>query len=97
MWDVHFRIGGALGTNLDSTNCQKFSASTDNCKGAFASLHLTASSSAYLENVWAWTADHDFDNGHGQVSIFNGRGIIIESSNGPVWLYGTASEHNVLF
>lgn len=24
-------------------------------------LHLTKTSSAYLENVWAWTADHDLD------------------------------------
>ena len=96
MWDSHFRIGGALGTGLDSNSCTKFSASTAQCKGAYALLHLTSTSSAYLENVWAWTADHDLDNSHNQISIFTGRGIIVESANGPVWMYGTASEHNVL-
>ena len=98
MWDTHFRIGGAKGTNLDSTVCNKNGGViTDKCKGAFASLHLTPSSSAYLENVWAWTSDHDLDNDHSQVSIYNGRGVLIESTNGPVWMYGTASEHNVLY
>lgn len=97
MWDSHFRIGGALGTGLDSNSCTKFSATTDQCKGAYLLLHLTSTSSAYLENVWAWTADHDLDNSHNQISIFNCRGILIESANGPVWMYGTASEHNVLY
>ena len=97
MWDSHFRIGGALGTNLDSTHCAKFTAPTDQCQGAHTCLHLTASSSAYLENVWVWTADHDLDNTHAQISIFNARGVIVESSNGPVWMYGTASEHNVMY
>ena len=96
MWDSHFRVGGALGTGLDSNSCTKFSATTAACKGAYALLHLTASSSAYLENVWAWTSDHDLDNSHNQISVFTGRGIIVESTNGPVWMYGTASEHNVL-
>ena len=97
MWDVHFRIGGGAGTNLESSNCQKFVANPSECQGAFASLHLTASSSAYLENVWAWTSDHDLDSDHAQISIFNARGILVESSNGPVWMYGTASEHNVMY
>ena len=96
LWDSHFRIGGALGTGLDTNSCTKFSATTEQCKGAFACLHLTPSSSAYLENVWAWTADHDLDNSHNQISVFNGRGIIVESANGPIWMYGTASEHHVL-
>jgi hypothetical protein len=30
------------------------------------------------------------------VNIFSGRGVLIESK-GPTWLYGTASEHNVLY
>ena len=97
MWDAHFRIGGALGTKLDSTNCQKFTASTSNCKASYLALHLTPSSSAYLENVWVWTSDHDLDNGHSQISIFNARGVLIESTNGPVWMYGTASEHHTLY
>lgn len=97
MWDTHFRIGGALGTNLDSADCTKFLASTENCQASHTSLHLTSTSSAYLENVWVWTADHDLDNDHNQISIFNARGVLVESANGPVWMYGTASEHHVMY
>jgi len=97
MWDSHFRIGGALGTNLDSRNCDKAVAKTSDCKGSHTLLRLSETSSAYLENVWVWVADHDLDNNHNQISLFNGRGIVIESQNGPVWLYGTASEHSVLY
>ncbi|CAO3660642.1 unnamed protein product [Umbelopsis ramanniana] len=96
MWDCHFRIGGAAGTNMQSAQCPAGSTSTSACTGAYMQLQLTASSSAYLENVWAWTADHDLD-GADQVSIYTGRGILIESTNGPVWMYGTASEHNVFY
>lgn len=39
-------------------------------------------------------SDLDLSN-HEQISIYNGRGILIESADGPVWMYGTASEHNV--
>lgn len=71
-------------------------------------MHVTVSASGYFENVWAWVADHDLDSplngGDGdtqagvpqaanvQISIFAGRGILIESQ-GPTWFYGTASEH----
>jgi hypothetical protein len=69
------------------------------CEGVHTLLRLTASSSAYLENIWAWTADHDLDDGElqRQVSIYTGRGILIESNDGPVWLYGVQSEHNTLY
>ncbi|EGX93627.1 LysM domain protein [Cordyceps militaris CM01] len=46
MWDVHFRIGGAAGSNLEAPIAQR---------------------------------------------------ILIESGKGPVWLYGTSSEHSVLY
>lgn len=97
MWDSHFRIGGSKGTNLDMTNCQKFTAKTTNCQAAFLCLHITKTASLYLENVWVWTADHDLDNSHDQISLFNGRGVLVESQNGPVWMYGTASEHHTLY
>jgi len=97
LWDVHFRVGGAKGTNLEDTNCGKSAAiEKAECFGAFLMLHVASTGSAYLENVWAWVADHDLD-GKSQISIYNGRGILIESANGPVWMYGTASEHSVLY
>lgn len=65
MWDVHFRIGGAKGTNMGAYECNKnLSGVKSECIGSFLGLHLTASSSAYLENVWVWTADHDMDGNH---------------------------------
>ena len=39
----------------------------------------------------------DYSDGPTQVSIYNGKGILTESRDGPVWMYGTASEHSVLY
>ncbi|KAJ7684646.1 exo-beta-1,3-glucanase [Mycena polygramma] len=98
MWDSHIRLGGAAGTNLQASNCPSSgSGGTTNCMAAYAGLHLTASSSAYLEGTWVWLADHDLDNsGQTQISLFAGRGILTESA-GPVWMIGTASEHFTLY
>ncbi len=42
-------------------------------------------------------ADHDLDiPAQSQIDVYVGRGVLIESV-GPVWLYGTASEHSVLY
>jgi len=96
MWDCHFRVGGAANTNMGRAQCPSLAPPTPQCMGASMLLHLTQKSSAHLQNVWAWTGDHDLD-GNGQTSVFVGRGILIESENGPVWAYGTASEHNVMY
>ncbi|KAF3035188.1 hypothetical protein E8E11_004428 [Didymella keratinophila] len=98
LWDVHFRVGGYEGTKLQSSNCAKNPNATHDanpdCIGSFMQLHITKSSSGYFENVWLWTADHELDQAdHGQIDIYNGRGMIVESQ-GPVWLVGTASEHS---
>ncbi|KAH7303636.1 exo-1,3-beta-D-glucanase [Stachybotrys elegans] len=100
MWDTHFRIGGAQGTGLTAKDCPKLTGSVNpKCIGGSMLLHMTDTSSGYLENVWAWVADHDFDSGPAQtqIDIYVARGILIESRGGPVWLYGTASEHCVLY
>jgi glucan 1,3-beta-glucosidase len=52
--------------------------------------------------VWAnkrnRTADHDIDEHlNSQITIYTGRGLYIESENGPFWLWGTGSEHHVLY
>ncbi|KAH8165699.1 hypothetical protein CIB48_g2534 [Xylaria polymorpha] len=101
MWDVHFRVGGTAGTELQSDLCSKNPNATtsvdDKCKGSFLMLHLTKTASAYIENCWFWVADHELDReDHNQINIYNGRGVLIESQN-PVWLWGTASEHSVLY
>lgn len=98
MWDSHVRIGGFAGTNLEADQCAKEQPLSDQCRASFLNLHLTPESSAYLENVWVWTADHDLDYGdRAQINIQSGRGILIESSRGPVWMYGCASEHSILY
>lgn len=101
MWDTHFRVGGSAGTGLQSDTCSKTPKETTepnpDCIGAFLLFHLTEKASAYLENAWFWTADHELDlPDHNQINVYNGRGVLIES-NGPAWLFGTASEHNQLY
>ncbi|KAJ7246916.1 exo-beta-1,3-glucanase [Mycena haematopus] len=105
MWDSHIRLGGAAGTNLQAANCPSDgSGGTTACLAAFAGLHLTSESTAYLERAnsqgtWVWLADHDLDEpggGQDMVSIYSGRGILCESA-GPVWMIGTASEHHVSY
>ncbi|KAJ4488491.1 exo-beta-1,3-glucanase [Lentinula aciculospora] len=100
MWDSHIRLGGAIGTNLE-TNCPADgSGGTTDCFAAFMALHLTASSSAYLEGTWVWLADHDLDgDGYTQLTLYSGRGIYSESA-GPVWMIGAgmfSSEHHSLY
>ncbi|KII88660.1 glycoside hydrolase family 55 protein [Plicaturopsis crispa FD-325 SS-3] len=96
-WDSHIILGGAAGTNLQNAQCPSGS-NNDACMAAFLSLHLTAQSTAYLEGMWVWTADHDLDTGSSpQITLFSGRGILSESA-GPVWLIGTGeSEHHTLY
>ncbi|KAL1862888.1 hypothetical protein VTK73DRAFT_6581 [Phialemonium thermophilum] len=102
MWDVHFRIGGSAGTQMELQQCAKNPNVTNpvdpKCFGAFLLLHITDKASAYLENTWYWVADHSLepDAKSQQIDIFNGRGVLIET-DGPVWGFGTASEHSVLY
>lgn len=101
MWDVHARVGGSAGSKLQSDKCAKTPKETTKpnpeCFGAFMLVHITESASGYFENNWFWVSDHELDLAdHEQVNIYNGRGVLIESKK-PVWLYGTASEHSVLY
>ncbi|KAI1376727.1 glycoside hydrolase family 55 protein [Hypoxylon crocopeplum] len=101
MWDVHFRVGGTAGTELQSDKCSKnenvTTQANPECMGTFMMLHLTQTASAYIENCWFWVADHELDlEDHNQINIFNGRGVLVESQK-PVWLWGTASEHSILY
>lgn len=78
--DTHFRVGGAAGSHLQRDNCPKLTGSVNkNCMAGSLMLRMTPSSSGYLENVWAWVADHDLDNGpdQTQIDIYVGRGNIL--------------------
>lgn len=101
LFDVHFRVGGSAGTKLQSDTCKKTPEQTttadENCIGAFMLVHVTSEASIYMENTWLWVSDHELDlSDHSQINIYNGRGILIESTKGS-WLWGTSSEHNVLY
>jgi glucan 1,3-beta-glucosidase len=107
LWDVHFRIGGTAGTKLQIDKCQKnenvATRFNPECAGAFMLMHITQQATAYLENTWFWVADHELDLSswpgyrvNNQINIYNGRGILVESK-GPVWMYGTSSEHSQLY
>lgn len=95
MWDVHTRIGGFAGSNLQVGQCPATPAVmtppapiNPDCIAAFMSMHITKSASnLYLENVWLWTADHDLDDANSTpVTIYTGRGLYIESAAGTIWL-----------
>lgn len=90
-------MGGAKGTGLQKEECPKNTGKVNpNCKAAAMLMHLTPNSTAYLENVWVWTADHDMDKvTQDQIDIFTGRGMLIESN--LAWLWGTSVEHSVFY
>lgn len=68
--DCHFRIGGAAGSKLQVANCPKLTGTVNpNCIAGAMLLHMTPSSSGYIENMWAWVADHDLDSGPAQTQI----------------------------
>lgn len=107
MWDCHVRIGGSVGTRLGPRFCGTgLSHAEDRCEGVFLMFHASKpSSGVYLENTWFWVADHDLDSTarnyasndplH-RLSLYSARGVLIQSS-GPVWLWGTASEHSIMY
>lgn len=90
MWEVHFRVGGSAGTDLNAAQCIKTPdvAVVPNpvCYAAFMLFHIGKTASLYMENIWAWTSDHGIDAPHDQITIYNGRGIYSESTEGPVWM-----------
>lgn len=92
MWDVHVRIGGFAGSNLQLADCpatpEKQDSVNENCIGAHTSMHVTESAKGlYMENVWLWTADHDLDDKtFTNITVYSGRGLNMQASE-RVWLY----------
>lgn len=93
LWNTIVTVGGTAESSIKDT-CD--TQDTSKCMAAFMVLHLTKSSSAYLENFWGWTADHNLDGGSPKTIISTGRGILIEAVQGT-WLTGTGSEHHWLY
>ncbi|CAL5866717.1 uncharacterized protein PFLUO_LOCUS927 [Penicillium psychrofluorescens] len=92
LWNTIVTVGGTVDTNI-SRSCT--SQDPTDCMAAFMVMHLTKSSSAYIENFWGWTADHNLDSDLTTI-ISTGRGVLVESTKGT-WLTGTGSEHHWLY
>lgn len=104
MWDVHVRIGGFAGTEQQLEQCPTASeGETDpvreECIVAHTSMHITRSAGGlYTENCWLWVADHDLEDPEfTQITIFAGRGLLIESEAGRIFVSASGSEHHVLY
>lgn len=93
LWNTMVMVGGTAETSI-STTCT--SQDPKDCMAAFMVMHLTETSSAYIENFWGWTADHNLDSKSLFTIISTGRGILVESTKGT-WLTGTGSEHHWLY
>lgn len=99
MWDAHFRLGGAQGTEINVANCANTTSPAvgGKCDSGYLALHVTSGASAYFENMWVWAADHDLeDPDQLQVDTYSARGILHESTAAS-WYIGTASEHHMLY
>lgn len=97
LFDVHIRLGGFAGSEQELAQCPRSAPYEALPHACFLSLHVTRHASGYFQNVWVWTADHELDDGApAQLNVLSDRGILIESQ-GPVWMYGTASEHALLY
>jgi glucan 1,3-beta-glucosidase len=92
-WNCLITVGGTADTTI-STTCTNQDPST--CMAAFVQMHLTKTSSTYVENVWGWTADHNMDDSISPIIISTGRGLLVEATKGT-WLPGTGFEHNWLY
>ncbi|KAL4758540.1 glycoside hydrolase family 55 protein [Aspergillus foveolatus] len=96
MWEVHARVGGFAGSQQTSKECAKtpdtvITEANKDCIVAYMLMH----------NTWLWVSDHDIDVQNeadgGQITLYSGRGLNIESTEGNIWLSGTSVEHNVLY
>jgi hypothetical protein len=58
MWDSHFRVGGATGSDLQLSDCPVGSVNSA-CMAASMIMHITTDASGYFESCWWWVADHD--------------------------------------
>lgn len=93
LWNTVVTVGGTAETSVSNV-CT--SQDPKDCMAAFMVMHLTKTSSAYIENFWGWTADHNLDSQSILTIISTGRGILVESTKGT-WLTGTGSEHHWLY
>lgn len=88
LWNSLVTVGGTLGASGISDHCWD---AHNECKAAFIGIHLSKTSSVYVDNVWNWVADH-FTEGGGGVAIAAKGGVLVEATKGT-WLHALGSEH----
>ncbi|KAG5977673.1 hypothetical protein E4U55_006625 [Claviceps digitariae] len=88
IWNSLITVGGTAGSEGINNGCDDAS---NECKGAFIGLHLTKSSSAYVENTWVWVADHNSEGGGG-CNIAAKGGVLVQATKGT-WLHALGAEH----
>ncbi|KAK6828307.1 glycoside hydrolase family 55 protein [Apiospora arundinis] len=89
LWNSLITVGGTRGASALTNTCGD---ANNQCRGAFLGLHFTKTSSAYVENVWNWVADHTTEDFSGGSNIAGKGGALVESTKGT-WLHALGSEH----
>lgn len=89
LWNSLITVGGTRGASALTNAC---TSSGNECKAAFLGLHFAPTSSAYVENVWNWVADHIAEDFSGGSSIAGKGGALVESTK-ATWLHALGSEH----
>jgi hypothetical protein len=89
LWNSLITVGGTRGASALTNACVD---ANNECKAAFLGLHLAPTSSAYIENVWNWVADHISEDFSGGSSIAAKGGALVEATKGT-WLHALGSEH----
>ncbi|CZR64545.1 probable Glucan endo-1,3-beta-glucosidase BGN13.1 [Phialocephala subalpina] len=89
LWNSLVTVGGTLGASALTNTCINPS---NECQAAFLGIHLAPTSSAYIENVWNWVADHITEGFDGGSNIAGHGGVLVEATKGT-WLHALGSEH----
>lgn len=94
LWNSLVTIGGTRGADALAAACTDPS---NECRAAFLGIHLAATSSVYIENVWNWVSDHFTESSAGGHNIAAKGGMLVEATAGGTWLHGLGSEHFWLY
>ena len=101
LWDVHVRVGGFTGSQLQVAECpttpDKPNYVNPACIAGYMGMHITPSArNLYMENNWIWVADHDIDDRNStQISVYVARGMLVQGNR--IWLVGSSVEHHTLY
>ncbi|KAK0610586.1 glycoside hydrolase family 55 protein [Bombardia bombarda] len=89
LWNSLVTVGGTRGADALTNACRD---PAHQCQAAYIGMHFSSTSSAYVENVWNWVADHTTENFDGGSNIAGKGGALVEATKGT-WLHALGSEH----